>query len=253
MMWERGIQPMKTDHAGARAFTLIELLVVIAIIAILASMLLPAIARSKATALRSKCVNNEKQIGIAFRMYTDDNSEFFPRHSGWANYGGKTGTNQTGNAAAYGGLTSQTNRPLYQYTARTVEVFRCPSDKGDSLNVQVKTCWDGWGNSYLVQWSADSFRIAKVTGDSSVPITQPSGRPAKMTDFEISPVNKLIIADWPWHANRSVDDKRTWWHNVRGKRFENVLFADGHVEYVRFPKEMDNWHGLTPSPTNKWW
>jgi prepilin-type N-terminal cleavage/methylation domain-containing protein len=78
------MKPNQSPAPPRRGFTLIELLVVIAIIAILASMLLPALAKAKDKAARTQCVGNMKQLAISENMYTTDNREFLP-YPNWGN------------------------------------------------------------------------------------------------------------------------------------------------------------------------
>lgn len=99
-----------------RAFTLIELLVVIAIISILASMLLPALAKAKAKASRIACVNNLRQNALGFHMWSDENYNKFP----WLVDPTAGGTKTLANAAAQ----VQVLAPYID----TPKVLHCPMD-----------------------------------------------------------------------------------------------------------------------------
>ena len=187
-------------------------------------------------------------------MYADDNREFFPVTTGWGDWGGKLQTNPytAGPAAGYGPTIPEDQRALNHYV-KNPAAYNCPADKGDTYSDTPRdwSCYRSWGNSYLIEFAYDFFRVKHVTGWASDPVNYP---PIKMSEVARKSSNKIICGDWPWHANRTITDSRAEWHNDKGKRYENMLYGDGHTQYFRFPQETDNWFtSPAPDPGFTWW
>jgi prepilin-type N-terminal cleavage/methylation domain-containing protein len=140
------------------AFTLIELLVVIAIISILASMLLPAMMRSKQKATITQCLSNLRQIGQGIQMYLHDNEDAFPIFNPFV-IGGRDPRSDI----RYWPAASK--RPLYPYL-KNFELFHCPADRGTLVVARTEPTlllkprhWDLIGCSYLYNSQPSAFSL----------------------------------------------------------------------------------------------
>lgn len=232
-----------------QAFTLIELLVVIAIIGVLASLLLPALARAKAKAQGISCINNTHQLILAWILYADDHNGRLPY-----NLGGSSGPRTVAKPSDINwvnnimdwelhpdntNVETITKASLGNYTRQMVNAYRCPGDKVLSA-IQREASWQARVRSYSMNaMMGDAGEVSQTGSNRNNPgyaqffsltsIPTPSAIFVFLDEHPDS-INDGYFINRPYYKNGILDaewiDLPASYHNGAA----SFSFADGHSE-----------------------
>ena len=227
---------MKSSNEKNRNFTLIELLVVIAIIAILASMLLPALNKAREMGKNIKCVNNIKQIASMIIMYGQDNQEYFPANSfPWGKPYNIIWYDML-NYLGYGSVGAGT----YKQQPGPDGIFVCPSGNYSSNNNWSGINWTSFG-SYALNRQCAGTKKWGVAGNDSNEWMKWSGL-TKYYRKDLCSIPILSDGGWTcflynWNKSNGFDAQSNPQYGVtaRHQKRANFLFGDFHVQTVRGP------------------
>ena len=258
--------PPRNNHRSAASlrqagFTLIELLVVIAIIAILASMLLPALTRAKLKGQAMSCVSNMKQLQICWFMYAQDNNDSMPPNALSDSHAWIDGS---GNNLAYnlpGATNTATIRKglLFAYNSQE-KIYVCPGQKqvmvqGKAMSLPPARSVSISGQMCGGTWNGRGVTPIILNGNpSSAPAYSKVGqinRPLPAQAFVFVDESEFTIDDGYFAVLVNADT----WQNFPAYRHggsAGFSFADGHAENRRWIEastgQLKNPSGFVPAP-----